>query len=110
LNGERDTSVVRATYNLATVYEGLGDRAQAEAHFRKTLKLQESAIESTEIGVAHALEELAGFLHRTGRSDQAAPLLIRAANLREKSEVMERRAAENRQTLERRKGRLRNEW
>jgi tetratricopeptide repeat protein len=66
-------------------YQGMGDLARAEAHYRRALAIREKVLPAVPPDVAGILENYAVLLRGTGRSAEAAAMEARERSLRSKS-------------------------
>ncbi len=68
--------------NLAALYQAWGRYAEAEPHYRRALAIVEKALGPEHPAVATSLENYAGLLRKTGRTEEAAGMEDRAQAIR----------------------------
>jgi tetratricopeptide (TPR) repeat protein len=73
-----------ALNNLGKVFQSQKKYAQAEAYYKRSLNMAESALDKHNVGVAIVLENMAKLYRETNRPQAAQDLSERALQIRKK--------------------------
>lgn len=92
--GDRDVRYAQALQRLASLHEGIGDCAAAEALYRQVIELLTAILGSLHPDLAPVLSDLARVCQALGKVDEAQSLRARAATIHEAAGELSRSAPE----------------